>query len=292
MKFDLEGAMPFGKDTPTPGEVAINPRNRRFLRDHKCDRWWFAGDPLATAWHNSLSVAFPRGEGFFIDSVRTFREGVSPKLELEIRAFTAQEVNHTREHLAFNKFAINAGYDVSSLDARLDRTVEVANKRHPIANLAATMALEHFTAMMAHQQLRRPEYFANVPREIAEMWLWHAVEEIEHKAVAYDTWLHATRTWSRWKRWKIKSYLMVLVTRNFVKARFLDMVDLLEQDGLTGTRWKLRIIAYLLWKPGILRQIIPAWLTFFRPGFHPWKTDDRDLIGKFDSEFPDAVMPR
>jgi len=67
------------------------------------------------------------------------------------------------------------------------------------------------------------------------LWRWHAIEEIEHKAVAYDTWLHATRDWSRWKRWRVKSLLMLLVTKNFLTHRIQDALGLLAQDGITGT---------------------------------------------------------
>jgi predicted metal-dependent hydrolase len=77
--------------------------------------------------------------------------------------------------------------------------------------------------------------------------------------VAYDTWLHATRDWSRWKRWKVKSLMMVVVTKNFLTHRVQDTLDLLAQDGLTGAKWKWRLAAYLLGKPGVLRRIFPAW---------------------------------
>ncbi len=280
-----------GEDTPTPGDLAITPRDRRFKREEMRKKWWFNGDPVATAWHNSLSVAFPRGESFFIESLKVFRADAPPKLESEIRAFTAQEGNHAREHAAFNRTANNSGYNLSGIEKRLEFQVANARQRPAIANLAATMALEHFTAIMAHQQLKRPDRFVNVPGEIGELWLWHAAEEIEHKAVAYDTWLHATRDWSRWKRWKIKSLLMLIVSRNFLEYRLADIFDLLEQDGLTGFKWKFRVYAFLFWRPGMIKSIFPAWLSFFRPGFHPWKIDDRHLIMKYDSEFADAVMP-
>ncbi len=55
------------------------------------------------------------------------------------------------------------------------------------------MALEHFTAILAHQLLADPRHLEGAEKETADLWRWHAVEEIEHKGVAYDTWLHATR---------------------------------------------------------------------------------------------------
>jgi hypothetical protein len=81
-----------------------------------------------------------------------------------------------------------------------------------------TIALEHFTAMFAHEFLEHPQHFVGADVEQAELWRWHAVEELEHKGVAYDTWLHATRGWSRWKRWKVKSLLMLVITRRFIRT--------------------------------------------------------------------------
>ena len=201
-----------------------------------------------------------------------------------------QEVNHTREHLAFNRAAVDAGYDLAEIDARVERLLADVYARPKIAWLAVTMALEHFTAMFAHEFLAHPEHFGGADHEQAELWRWHAAEEIEHKGVAYDTWLHATNDWSRWKRWKVKSLLMLVITKRFVTHRFRDAKELLAQDGITGWRATAGLLWYVIGKPGILRRIFPAWCAYFLPGFHPWNLDDRALIARYDSEFADAVM--
>ncbi|MBV1691167.1 metal-dependent hydrolase [Novosphingobium sp. G106] len=263
--------------SPAPPDLAITVRDRRFDREDK-PHWWLNDDPIATAWYNSLSATFPRGEAFFVESVKAFREGVPPLLAEEIRRFIAQEVNHSREHIGFNRAAVDAGYDFTAIDAFVADWIAMTKRRPAIVNLSATTALEHFTAMMAHEFLTHPEYLAGADPESAEMWRWHAIEEIEHKGVAYDTYLHATRDWSRWRRWKVKALVMLKVTQNFVCNRIRDALALLAQDGLTGWRVKARLFAYLLWKPGVLRRIFPAWLAYFLPGFHPWNHDDRTLI--------------
>src|SRR3546814_5030473 len=110
----------------TPLELTITPRDRRLGRGEATDRWWNGGDPVATALYNALSATFPKGEAFFVESVRQFREGAGPKLATEIKAFTTQEVMHSREHIAFNKRALAAGYDLSPLDRKSTRL----NSRH------------------------------------------------------------------------------------------------------------------------------------------------------------------
>lgn len=273
----------------TPADLTISPRDRRFGRGTAQDRWWMNGDPVATAFFNALSVTFPKGEAFFIEAVKAHRDGVDPKLAAEIKAFTMQEVMHSREHVAFNNRVIDAGYDVTKLDARVDYMLAIANSRPPIGRLAATMALEHYTAILASMILRNDDLFAATDGESRDMWRWHAIEEVEHKGVAYDTWNHATREWSGFKRWRIRALVMLLVTFNFWRHRIEGTLELLRQDGITGWKAKRALARYLLVSPGILRKIVPDWLSFFRPGFHPWDHDDRALIGKAESDYGAAV---
>jgi predicted metal-dependent hydrolase len=288
--LDVEPAAALGKAGPTPADLTITVRDERFGRDQKPGRWWLNNDPVATAWHNALSATFPRGEAFFIEAVKAHREGAGPKLEAEIRAFIKQEINHTREHIAFNRAAVDAGYDLDAIDQRVAANLELTKDRPAILNLAVTMALEHYTAMMAQEFLANPQHFAGAEPETAAMWRWHAVEEIEHKGVAYDTWLHATKDWTRYRRWKVKSLMMLIVTMNFIRNRWQDTLELLKQDGLTGWKVKAKLAWYLVGTPGVLRRIFPAWCSYFLPGFHPWNHDDRALISKHDSEFKDAVL--
>jgi predicted metal-dependent hydrolase len=262
----------------TPSDLTITPRDRRFGRESRTDRWWNGGDPVATALYNALSATFPKGEAFFVESVRLFREGADTKLAAEIKAFTTQEVMHSREHVQFNRRAHDAGYDLATLEQRVDFRLDLVRSKPPIASLAATMALEHFTAILAHELLRDPRHLAACDPESAAMWRWHAIEEIEHKGVAYDTWLHATRDWPRFKRWKVKAKVMLLVTRNFVVDRTLGSLELLRQDGITGPKAWARLFWFAYVRPGMIRKILGAWASFFMPGFHPWNHDDRALI--------------
>ena len=288
--LDVEPAAALSKAGPTPADLTITVRDERFGRDKRPGRWWLNNDPIATAWHNALSATFPRGEAFFIEAVKAHREGAGPKLEAEIRAFIKQEINHTREHIAFNRAAVDAGYDLDAIDRRVAENLELTKDRPAILNLAVTMALEHYTAMMAQEFLANPQHFAGAEPETAAMWRWHAIEEIEHKGVAYDTWLHATKDWTRYKRWKVKSLMMLIVTTNFIRNRWQDTLELLKQDGLSGWKVKAKLAWYLVGTPGVLRRIFPAWCSYFLPGFHPWNHDDRALISKHDSDFKDAVL--
>ena len=266
---------------PTPADLSITPRDRRFGRDAATPRLWHGGRVEATAIYNALSTTFPKGEAYFVESVRAFREGAPPKLAEEIKAFTTQEAIHSREHDAFNKRAEKSGYDLSKLEQRVGERLAITKGRPPIVNVAATMALEHFTAILAHQLLADPRHLEGAEQATAELWRWHAAEEIEHKGVAYDTWLYATRDWPRFKRWKVKAKVMLLVTRNFLVDRTAGALELMRQDGVTGLRaWSL-LLTYLWVRPGMFRKIAGAWLKYFLPGFHPWNEDDRHLLAAY-----------
>ena len=276
---------------PTPADLSITPRDRRFGREVAAPRLWHGGSVEATAIYNALSTTFPEGEAFFVESVRAFREGAPPKLAEEIKGFTTQEAIHSREHDAFNKRATQSGYDLTKLEAQVEKRLAITREKPPIVSLAATMALEHFTAILAHQLLANPKHLEGAEKETADLWRWHAVEEIEHKGVAYDTWLHATRNWPRRKRWKLKAKVMLYATRNFVVDRTAGALELMRQDGVTGFEAWRRLLWNLWIRPGMFRKIAGAWLKFFLPGFHPWNEDDRYLLRRYEASIGYAPEP-
>lgn len=268
----------------TPVDLSITPRDRRFAREVKPGRWWHGGDPFATAFYNALSATFPKGEAFFVESVRLFRDGAPSKLAEEIKGFTTQEAIHSREHDMFNRAARDSGYDLKPLEDQVQFRLDFIRSKPPIASLASTMALEHFTAIFAHQLLADPHHLVDAEPEARAMWQWHAIEEIEHKGVAYDTWLHATRHWPRFKRWKVKAQVMLIATRNFTVDRTRGAIELLRQDGITGARAWLGLLKFMWVWPGMMRKIFGAWAKYFLPGFHPWNEDDRHLIKRYEAE--------
>ncbi len=268
----------------TPADLVINPRNVMLGRGLRWKRWWKDGDPVATAFYNSLSAVFPEGEAFFIKSVRHYRESVPPDLQAQIDAFIRQEAVHSREHAYFNRQIREAGYDTSAIDAQQAKCWADAKADPPEVNLAVTVATEHLTAIIAHAALSKSHrHFKHDTEESARLWKWHALEELEHKGVAYDTFLAVTRDLSGFERWKFRSLVLLLVSWSFVSERVAFMREFFVQDGINKPTIWLRTFWYLLIYPGIFRQMFPAWLSFFRPGFHPWQHDDRALIAKTEA---------
>ena len=269
--------------TKTPQELDIQRRDYQFGRDNPHPRWWMGNDPIATAFYNGLSALFPLGERFFMDSVKSFRHATDGKLKEQVADFLFQEAMHTREHVVFNKMATDAGYDIKKLENRAGAILGYARKKRAIYQLAATAALEHFTAMLAHAVLADPRHFAGAPEEARQMWEWHAMEEIEHKAVAFDTYMAALKKWPGFVRWALRSIVMFVATILFIYAVIANTRDLFKEDGInTGKSWR-RLFGFLFFEPGLLRKVMKSYFSYYRPGFHPWEEDDRGLLAKAEA---------
>jgi predicted metal-dependent hydrolase len=281
--------------TKTPTDLTIGLRDYRFGRDTATQpRWWLGGDLIATAFFNALSATFPLGERFFMESVKAHRGAANGALKEQIAAFLYQEAMHSREHVAFNEMAERSGYDMAPLEARTRRLLALARSRPQIEQLAGTCALEHFTAILANALLNDARLLDGAPSEAQELWRWHAMEEIEHKAVAFDTFMAATADWSPLRRWVLRSRAMSKATLLFFVSIGGNLGDLFRQDGANVASTWLRMAGYLWIAPGIARQVLGAYFTYYRPGFHPWDHDDRDLLlraQRLISRQPETAQP-
>lgn len=262
----------------TPSDLVIQRRDMRFGRDTPNPRWWHGGDPGRTAFFNALSSTFPLGEKFFMQSIKRYRDRTEEPLRSQIDDFMYQESMHSREHAVFNRQAEDAGYDIRPLEERTRVTVSWAKSRPHQIQLAATCALEHFTAVLAHGVLADSKYLDGVSPEALRLWRWHAIEEIEHKAVAFDTWNSVTRKVPGIRRWARRCVVMATATVRFHWVIYRNTADLLKQDGLNNFGTWMRLLGFLYGRPGPMRVLVQGAFGYMRPGFHPWHTDDRELV--------------
>jgi len=278
------------EETQTPADLAIHPRDIAFGRGSSVPRWWLGGDPVATAFFNTLSASFPQGERFFMDAVRPYRDAADATLAAQIAAFTAQEAVHSREHVVFNARIAEQGYDFGRIDSYLKKEFDFGRKLPPLNRLSATIALEHFTAILAHAILSDGDDLAAAPAEIRRMWQWHAIEEIEHKAVAFDTFLAAACRFSPLRRWWLRCYSMVLTTIIFFHFLAFGVGEFFRHDGIENLRSWRALLRYLWIEPGLLRRAAPSYFAYFKPGFHPWRVDDRALIADVEATLTSHAM--
>ncbi|MEM7016075.1 MAG: metal-dependent hydrolase [Pseudomonadota bacterium] len=184
----------------TPAGVNIEPRNPTFELEKSLATDWVDNDPFLTAIFNAMSLSFPGGERNFIDSVRHYEDQITDeKLRSEIRGFYKQEGIHSREHRKYNKMLCEQrGYDLEALEGvYLKRIEQAKHSPHvtPIIMLASTVAAEHFTASFG-ENILTGRLLKNVDGPIGELWRWHALEELEHKAIAFDV---SSFPWSPWE---------------------------------------------------------------------------------------------
>lgn len=272
----------------TPADLQIKPRNYAFGRERAPARWWLGGDPAASAIFDALSATFPQGERFFMDSLRPYRDQAPKELQAQIQAFIAQEALHTREHVAFNQHILAHGRDLPAMERRSKEMLDLARSRPAYMQLAVTVALEHFTAILAHLVLSDERFLKGADREAARMWRWHALEEIEHKAVAYDALMHILKDVPRHRRWLLRTGVMMDVTRRFLQAISANVLQILREDGKNDRATRRSLWRYLFITPGAALRVLPLYLSFFRPGFHPWQHDDRALLRAAEADLAAA----
>lgn len=244
---------------------------------------WHPQGRHVTHFFNALSIFFPEGERFFIHAVRHYRDRITdPQLQQAVSGFIGQEAMHGREHVEYNELLAKAGLPAGELDARVGKVLARLKRRlWPSAQLSVTLALEHFTSMLAHITLTRPAVLAGADPRLAALWRWHALEETEHKAVAYDVYQVAL---DRGPRAYLERCIgLVATTAVFMSLLFSFHLRLIRSDPQArGLRGWGRLVNFLFGRPGVLRLLVLPWLDYFRPGFHPWNHDNRRLLAQVD----------
>jgi predicted metal-dependent hydrolase len=269
----------------TPADVHVPPRDIHFDVDAAKTGHWLGGDPVGTAVFNALSLTFPDGERLFIDAVRHYRDRVSGKLADDVKGFIAQEAIHSREHHHLNQLIDREKYPVAEIEAGVKERVAYARSRGPVGMLISTIALEHFTAMMADAHARHLDLFENADPGIERMWRWHAMEETEHKAVAYDVFFEVTKNWLPLQRYLRRIIAMAIITYLF-SARIVHYAALLlTADGYSYKDAKKAVRRYVWREPGIFARGWKTYFAWYRPGFHPWDEDNRALVASWKTEF-------
>ncbi len=257
---------------------------RRDLKLHLPDEQintWHGNNRHITHFFNALSMLFPVGERFFMDSVRAYRDQITdPELKQAVTAFIGQEAMHSREHQEYNEAVGRTGLPAAELDAFTARLLGRVQKRMPKSfQLAATVCLEHYTAILGNMVLVDKVLLEGAHPAYQQIWRWHAMEETEHKGVAYDVWNAVIKQGVG--SYLLRSTAMLITTAIFWPVVFYFHARLVWADPKTqgnrisgyGAMFKL-----MLGGKGRFWRLIPEFFEFFKPGFHPWDQDNRHLL--------------
>jgi predicted metal-dependent hydrolase len=261
------------QNTPASSHPIVPREKLDFGLDGDIPRFWFGGDPFRTRFFDALSTLFPVGERFFITCVRDYKDQVTdPKMLEDIRDFTRQEGQHGMVHTKYNDRLAAQGVNVERIlkgqEWRLFSVIRKYTKRD--FTLGITAAAEHITAIMADCFVERQDIFADADPRIRALYIWHAMEEMEHKAVAFDVFQKVAKA-SYWTR--MRAFLLVSLLFPF--HTFKIMSHMLKVDGFTR-RQRLGLWAKGLWwlyrpRTGLLSAVAWQYLAYMKPGFHPWQ---------------------
>lgn len=240
------------------------------LTDERIPRYWMAGNAFRTRLFDAVQSTFPDGERYFISAVRAFRERIAnPTLLQNVKDFMMQEGQHGQVHTQYNERLARQGIRVEAFTKHTQAISAQRLERYSAEyNLALTAALEHFTAMMADLFFAEKDMMADADPNIRALFAWHAMEEMEHKAVAFDVMQQVAGV-----GYGMRVTAMTHATFMFSLFTLVSPWYMLKMDGYsTWQRIKLyRQNARWLMHPreGLLGRLLPMVASYYRPGFHP-----------------------
>lgn len=258
---------------------------RRIAFEYSMDdlpKHYVGGDLVMSHVVSLLSSLFPEGEDFFVRTVRNYRNDITdPELKKQVGGFIGQEAIHGREHRSFNDRLHALGYPTQRIDRFTGMALRLAERRLPQdVQLAVTAALEHYTATLAEVLLTDPEARAMFTSdEVRSLFLWHALEESEHKAVAFDVFQHVSGDY------RVRTWVMHATT-----AGFLGAVVVETALSLLGDReaWRPNRLLSSLWRlrksPWLSRDVRRHIRDYHREDFHPDDRGTAALIEKWRAE--------
>jgi predicted metal-dependent hydrolase len=240
------------------------------------------GDLIGSHLTAALSAVFPDGEDYFVRSVRHFRDQITdPALKRQVAGFIGQEAVHGREHRVFNDRLDELGYPSKRVERLTKAGLKVRERiMSPKSNLAATAALEHFTATLAELVLSDAEVRRLFGHQaVRDLFVWHALEESEHKAVAFDVY-RAVGGSERMRVWTMNFFRFA-----FIVGMSLQVVVSLLGDRATYRRGALRA-SWRRFKvsPMMRREVWDQLRDYNRPDFHPDDSDTNALVEQWRAE--------
>lgn len=271
-------------------QAVIRRKAPDFGFDDTLPKYWFAGDPFKTRFFDAMSTMFPEGEKYFIESVRAYRDEISdPVLAGQVADFTYQEAQHSIAHGLFNDRLREQGIDVDRFEASIRVYFGVLKRYLPKSvNLANTVAAEHLTAIISHVWTRDDIQRDSDPRMRALLY-WHGVEEIEHKAVAFDVLQQVAKA-----GYVTRIASMVYESLGFPLSVHLFMDNMFKVDGFTR-RERIRLWAdglrWLYGRDGLMHSLLPSYLSYYRSDFHPWQEGQMETYHAWRQEYEASGDP-
>ena len=264
-----------------PKAIGIKVRKPSF-NPKAIRRHFFANSPVMSHLLTALSSTFPVGEQFFVHSVRNVRDKITDeKLQAQIAAFIGQEAMHSKAHAEFNDAWRRDDYNLDSFQAWLARRDAFIKSVHPKLQLAVTCAFEHFTALLGGYILRNPQVLSTLDDDAIKLWVWHAIEEIEHRAVAFDVYQ------AIYKDDRTRRAVMRNVTTGFASLTFYSATRLFMQDWRKSVPKVIQNMHGIYMISKMLISLIPEYLFYYKADFHPDEIDYSKIVTYWKEKLAD-----
>lgn len=171
-----------------PATVPVRHMDFNFRPEEFDDRM-YKDTILASAIFEALSIFLTYGEDLVIDTARYHRQFLTdPVLKQRVTALIGQEAVHSKVHSAFNDTLAEHRYPVPLYRFLASQVFEhIFKKLSNPMQLSMMAGIEHFTAVLAEYMMKHEEVFENaIDEKQRALWMWHMLEESEHKDIAYD----------------------------------------------------------------------------------------------------------
>lgn len=245
----------------------ITVRKRKFDFSNS-PKYYYNDSKLITHFFNALSATFPPGEEFFVRAVRHYRKNTNTPLEKDIAGFCGQESWHSLAHETMNDYAKFHNVDLKKYEKKIDKLLKRAEKiLTPKMCLAATVALEHYTATMGKEILENPKWLNNFEEPYKELIKWHSTEEVEHRHVAYDVYMREGSDYLTRVSVYVGASIIFWIIISLMTAEL--MLNDKDMDWFTRLDETVYGLLQLLGPKGFIINILKDTPMFFRPGFHP-----------------------
>src|ERR1700712_3034569 len=243
-------------------------------------KYFANGDIVMSHVLTVLSSTFPDGEDFFVRSVAAVKDEITdPKLRADVEGFIGQEEMHGREHRVLNEHLATLRYPTRGIGRYVKGLYWVRERiQTKQVNLAFTAALEHYTATLAELLLTSDAARDAVgERGAKDILLWHALEESEHKAVAFDVYKAMGGTEG------MRIVIMWLTHLLFVgETSIMAAISLLkDRYALTHPLELLRSLLRLPTSPFLSMRAAKMLAQYHQKGFHPNDRDTTELVAEW-----------
>ncbi|MBV1883348.1 MAG: metal-dependent hydrolase [Pseudomonadales bacterium] len=253
----------------TPSNHTLIKRKAEFDFDADIPRFW-QGEVFATRMLDAMQLAFPDGERMFIQSIRNYEDKITdPVLKRQVKEFIYQEAQHGIAHTEFTEMLTEQGLNVNGpVKLMKNMMVTFTDKAPKKVVLAATVAAEHLTASLGEFLVGSEDnMLTKAHPSIKAMYMWHGVEEVEHKAVAFDVYEQVAGG-----GYFTRALALAAIYPFALIPLTAGTMAMMQVDGELNVKELRKGVSVMFGKNGIFRKTFPAVMSYYKPSFHPWQS--------------------